>query len=121
MEQRKQENSGTDWTVEEVCGLCRITYSIFKSFPPMPSAQALNVETGEFFPFERVRSLSTGYAMVKALGYAWARNCRGRSRTPPQNLSNAQPLDYQPYMPNGDAVQVAGSEGTPRNNHAQNR
>ncbi|MBB5421888.1 hypothetical protein HDG40_000029 [Paraburkholderia sp. JPY158] len=54
MEQLKQENSGAEWTVEEECGVCRITYSTYSKFPPMPSAQALNVETGEFFPFERV-------------------------------------------------------------------
>ncbi|NUY35320.1 hypothetical protein F0160_33325 [Paraburkholderia sp. JPY303] len=79
MEQLKQENSGAEWTVEEECGVCRITYSTYSKFPPMPSAQALNVETGEFVPFERVRKLKTGYAMAEALGYAWACNCRERS------------------------------------------
>ncbi|MBB5507926.1 hypothetical protein [Paraburkholderia atlantica] len=39
----------------------------------------------------------------------------------PQNLGDAQPFDFQPDMPDGDALQVAGSEGTPRNNQAQNR
>ncbi|MGF6700491.1 hypothetical protein OKW38_005103 [Paraburkholderia sp. MM5496-R1] len=34
---------------------------------------------------------------------------------------DAQPFDYQPDMPNVDAMQVAGSEGTPRNNQAQNK
>ncbi|WP_438268832.1 hypothetical protein [Paraburkholderia youngii] len=38
----------------------------------------MNVETGEFFPFERVRKLKSGYAMAEALGYEWACNCRGR-------------------------------------------
>jgi hypothetical protein len=80
MEQLKPENSGTEWTVEEECGVCSITYSIYSKFPPMPSAQAMNAETGEFFPFDKVRSLSTGYAMAEALGYAWACNCRGRSQ-----------------------------------------
>lgn len=68
-----------NWSVEEeICGLCRTTYSIYATFPPMPSAQALNVETGEFFPFDRVRSLSSGYDMAEALGYAWACTCRER-------------------------------------------
>ncbi|MGF6471885.1 hypothetical protein [Paraburkholderia youngii] len=79
MEQLKQRSSGTDWTVEEECDLCRITYSIYSNFPPMPSAQALNAETGEFFPFDRVRELKSGYAMAEELGYAWACNCRGRA------------------------------------------
>ncbi|MGF6478301.1 hypothetical protein [Paraburkholderia sp. JPY419] len=79
MEQLKQRSSGTDWTVEEECDLCRITYSIYSNFPPMPHAQALNAETGEFFPFDRVRELKSGYAMAEALGYAWACNCRGRA------------------------------------------
>ncbi|MEX3810082.1 hypothetical protein AB3X96_07405 [Paraburkholderia sp. BR13439] len=78
MEQLNQQRSGTDWTVEEECDLCRITYSIYSNFPPMPHAQALNAETGEFFPFDRVREMKSGYAMAEALGYAWACNCRGR-------------------------------------------
>ncbi|MPW06866.1 hypothetical protein GCT19_14595 [Paraburkholderia sp. CNPSo 3155] len=79
MEQLKQQSSGTDCTVDEECDLCRITYSIYSKFPPMPHAQALNAETGEFFPFDRVRKMKSGYAMAEALGYAWACNCRGRS------------------------------------------
>ncbi|MGF6447799.1 hypothetical protein [Paraburkholderia youngii] len=79
MELLKQQSSGTDWTVEEECDLCRITYSIYSNFPPMPHAQALNAETGEFFPFDRVRKMKSGYAMAEALGYAWACNCRGRA------------------------------------------
>ncbi|MBB5510473.1 hypothetical protein [Paraburkholderia atlantica] len=79
MEQLNQQSSGTDSTVEEECDLCRITYSIYSKFPPMPHAQALNAETGEFFPFDRVRKMKSGYAMAEALGYGWACNCRGRS------------------------------------------
>ncbi|MEX3856102.1 hypothetical protein AB3X94_18875 [Paraburkholderia sp. BR10923] len=76
MEQQRQQNT---WSVEEeVCGVCRITYSIYSNFPPMPSAMALNAETGEFFPFDKLRSLPTGYAMAEALGYAWTCNCRER-------------------------------------------
>ncbi|MGF6380654.1 hypothetical protein [Paraburkholderia atlantica] len=78
MEEQMQQNSGTDWTVEEECGVCSIIFSIYSKFPPMPSAQALNMETGEFFPFERVRKLKSGYAMAEALGVAWACNCRER-------------------------------------------
>jgi hypothetical protein len=44
----------------------------------MSSAKALNVETGEFFPLNRVRSLPSGDEMTEALGYAWACDCRGR-------------------------------------------
>lgn len=37
-------------------------------------------------------------------------------------LGDAQPFTYQPDSPSGDdAVQLAGSEGTPGNNQAQNR
>ena len=36
-------------------------------------------------------------------------------------LSDAQAFDYQPDMPNGDTMELAGSEGTPRNNQAQNK
>ncbi|NML30788.1 hypothetical protein [Paraburkholderia antibiotica] len=78
MEMQTLKSNDTDWTVEEECGVCRVTYSIYSNFPSMPSAQALNVETGEFFTFDRVRSLPTGYAMAEALGYDWACNCRGR-------------------------------------------
>ncbi|MGF6964712.1 hypothetical protein OKW43_001717 [Paraburkholderia sp. WC7.3g] len=63
----------------EECQLCRITYSIYSNFPPMPSAMALNAETGEWFPFDRLKSYSTGYEMAEALGYAWACDCRGRA------------------------------------------
>ncbi|NUY01000.1 hypothetical protein [Paraburkholderia youngii] len=80
MEEQMQQSSGTDWTVEEECGVCSIIFSIYSKFPPMPSAQALNMETGEFFPFERVRKLKSGYAMAEALGVAWACNCRERSK-----------------------------------------
>ncbi|EEA00709.1 hypothetical protein BH160DRAFT_3954, partial [Burkholderia sp. H160] len=55
MEQHIPKSTGSGTTDEEICDLCRITYSIYSNFPPMPSAQALNVETGEFFPFDRVR------------------------------------------------------------------
>ncbi|MEM5294173.1 hypothetical protein VSR82_07500 [Burkholderia sp. JPY481] len=61
MEKQIREGTGKQTQDEEVCDLCRITYSIYANFPPMPSAQALNAETGEFFPFDRLRSLSTGY------------------------------------------------------------
>ncbi|ADG17286.1 hypothetical protein BC1002_3241 [Paraburkholderia atlantica] len=84
MEQLNQQSSGTDSTVEEECDLCRITYSIYSKFPPMPHAQALNAETGEFFPFDRVRKMKSGYAMAEALGYGWACNCRGR---PPKRFN----------------------------------
>ncbi|MGF6855218.1 hypothetical protein [Paraburkholderia sp. CI3] len=76
MEQQKQDETGG----EEECLLCRITYSVYSNFPPMPSAMALNVETGEWFPFDRLKSYSNGYEMAEALGYAWACDCRGRSR-----------------------------------------
>ncbi|MGF6485650.1 hypothetical protein [Paraburkholderia sp. JPY419] len=79
MEKQIREGTGTQTQDEDVCDLCRITYSIYANFPPVPSAQALNAETGEFFPFDRLRSLSTGYDMAKALGYAWACDCRGRT------------------------------------------
>ncbi|NUX52813.1 hypothetical protein [Paraburkholderia youngii] len=80
MEEQMQQSNETDWTVEEECGVCSIIFSIYSKFPPMPSAQALNMETGEFFPFERVRKLKSGYAMAEALGVAWACNCRERSK-----------------------------------------
>jgi hypothetical protein len=133
MEQQKQDGTGR----KEECLLCRVTYSIFSNFPPMPSAMALNVETGEFFPQGRLQSYSNGNDMAEALGYAWACDCRGRAqradgasmagalyRSSPrvsQNLGNAQPFVYQPDMPDGDAMQLAGADGRPGNNQAQNR
>jgi hypothetical protein len=39
----------------------------------------------------------------------------------PQNLGNAQPFEYTPDAPSGDVQQVAGGEGTPGNNQAQNK
>ncbi|WP_326489815.1 hypothetical protein [Paraburkholderia sp. HP33-1] len=66
MGQQKQKGNGG----KEQCHLCRITYSTFSAFPPMPSAMALNVETGEFFPLEKLRSYSTGHHLAEALGYA---------------------------------------------------
>ncbi|SDQ93880.1 hypothetical protein SAMN05445850_2191 [Paraburkholderia tuberum] len=76
----RQKQDGTVGKGE--CELCRITYSIYSNFPPMPSAMALNVETGEWFPFDRLKSYSNGYDMAEALGYAWACDCRGRKATP---------------------------------------
>ncbi|MBC8721785.1 hypothetical protein F6X37_09320 [Paraburkholderia sp. 31.1] len=64
---------------EEECQVCRVTYSIYANFPPMPSAMAMNVETGEWFPQDRLRLYSNGYEMADALGYAWACDCRGRT------------------------------------------
>ncbi|WP_240162788.1 hypothetical protein [Paraburkholderia sp. Cy-641] len=109
MEQMKQENGGADRLDQKECLGCRIIYSIFSNFPPMPSARAYNVETGEFFPFDRLRSLPTGYEMAEALGIAWTCDCRGCSRTPPQNLGRAQSFEYTPDAPSGDAEQVAGT------------
>ncbi|MEM5293522.1 hypothetical protein VSR82_04145 [Burkholderia sp. JPY481] len=113
MEEQSQKGTGAQTTDEEVCDLCKITYSIYSKFPPMPSAQALNVETGEFFPFDRVRKMKSGYDMVKALGYAQACTCRGRSRTPPQNLGNAQGFTYQPDTVSGDTEELAASTNNP--------
>ncbi|ADG19488.1 hypothetical protein BC1002_5563 [Paraburkholderia atlantica] len=101
MEQLKQQSSGTDWTVEEECDLCRITYSIYSNFPPMPHAQALNAETGEFFPFDRVRKMKSGYAMAEALGYAWACNCR-RRKAAPALTSSDWTHDEQYTLKDGD-------------------
>jgi len=119
----KQENGGADWLDQKECLGCRITYSIYSNFPPMPSARAYNVETGEFFPFDRLRSLPNGYEMAKAQGLAWTCNCRGRSRTPPQNLGNAQPFGYKPLdAPNGDAETYGGMpiENGPPNTGVEN-
>ncbi|SMG27819.1 hypothetical protein [Paraburkholderia susongensis] len=80
MERQSLEVTGTQTIVEEECLLCRVTYSIFSNFPPMPSAMALNVETGAFFPQDRLRSMPNGFEMADAQGYGWACNCRGRSR-----------------------------------------
>ncbi|MGF6484915.1 hypothetical protein [Paraburkholderia sp. JPY419] len=101
MEQLKQQSGGKDWTVEEECDLCRITYSIYSKFPPMPHAQALNAETGEFFPFDRVRKMKSGYAMAEALGYAWACNCRGR-KAAPALTSKDRTHDQQYILKDGD-------------------
>ncbi|MCC8402413.1 hypothetical protein LJ655_10995 [Paraburkholderia sp. MMS20-SJTN17] len=76
MEAQKNKDTGD----KEERLLCRITYSMYSTFSPMPSAMALNVETGEFFPQDRLRSHSTDYEMAEALSYAWACDCRGRSR-----------------------------------------
>ncbi|MGF6634557.1 hypothetical protein OKW39_001708 [Paraburkholderia sp. MM6662-R1] len=75
MGQQKQ----ADAAGEEECQVCRVTYSIYSNFPPMPSAMAMNVETGEWFPQDRLRLYSNGYEMADALGYAWACDCRGRT------------------------------------------
>ncbi|MGF6413245.1 hypothetical protein [Paraburkholderia sp. MM5482-R1] len=122
MERQKQEGTGG----KEECLLCRILYSVYSNFPPMPSAMALNVETGEWFPQDRLRSYSTGYAMAKALGYAWACDCRGRAQQAddvsmarsqygssppiPQNLGNAQPFEYSDTSTGGD-VTILGARG----------
>lgn len=119
MEKRAQQSTRS--VEQEVCSLCSITYSIYSSFPPMPSAQALNAETGEFFPFERMQRLSSGYAMAEALGYAWACTCRGRLPTPSQNLDSAQAFGYAPVAVSDDVLELAGSQGMPGNNQAQNK
>ncbi|APA89793.1 hypothetical protein BJG93_30505 (plasmid) [Paraburkholderia sprentiae WSM5005] len=56
MEQQKKEGTGG----KEECQVCRVTYSLFSSFPAMPSAMALSVDIGEFFPQDTLRSYSTG-------------------------------------------------------------
>lgn len=81
MEQQGAQGTVGVMSGEEECLLCRVTYSIFSTFPLMPSAMALNVETGEFFPHDRLRSYSTGYDMADALGFSWACRCRKRPRT----------------------------------------
>jgi len=106
----KQENGGADRLDQKECLGCLITYSIFSNFPPMPSARAYNVETGEYFPFDRLRSLPNGYEMAKAQGIAWTCDCRGRSRTPPQNLGRAQSFGYKLDISSaGVAEELAGT------------
>jgi hypothetical protein len=126
MEQREQESIAALMSGEEECLLCRVTYSIFSTFPAMPSAMAMNIETEEFFPPDRLRSYPTGYDMAAALGYAWACNCceraqradygmarslRGGSLRVPGNLGNAQAFEYDgddpPYV--GEADELAGT------------
>ncbi|WP_240158995.1 hypothetical protein [Burkholderia sp. Ax-1724] len=102
MEQMKQKNSWADLLDEEECLGCRIIYSIFSNFPPMPSARAYNVETGEFFPFDRMRSLPTGFAMLEAQGLAWTCNCRGRS----QKRFDEQPFQYVEGTTGRDVQQI---------------
>ncbi|MCC8404933.1 hypothetical protein LJ655_24175 [Paraburkholderia sp. MMS20-SJTN17] len=75
MESQNLKITRTSMASEENCLLCRVTYSIFSTYSPMPHAMALNVETGEFFPFDQLRSYSTGREMVEALGTAWACQC----------------------------------------------
>ncbi|MBN3806264.1 hypothetical protein GXB81_24870 [Paraburkholderia sp. Ac-20336] len=124
----KQKNSWADLLDEEECLGCRIIYSIFSNFPPMPSARAYNVETGEFFPFDRMRSLPNGYEMAKALGIAWTCNCRGRRRAQlpagadvlgspygnsprkPQNLGDAQSFEYTSDVMSDDVWELAASD-----------
>jgi hypothetical protein len=36
-------------------------------------------------------------------------------------LDDARPFEYSRDIPDGDAIEVAGSQGMPRNNHAQNK
>ncbi|MGF6636842.1 hypothetical protein OKW39_003993 [Paraburkholderia sp. MM6662-R1] len=54
MEQQKWDETGG----KDECLLYRITYSVYSNFPPMPSAMALNAETGECFPQDRLRLYS---------------------------------------------------------------
>ncbi len=102
---------------EQECLLCRVTYSIFSAFPVMPSALTMNVETGEFFPLDRLRSYSTGYEMADALGYAWACNCGDRAQRADDGMAsllsggNVQAFKYggdgPPYV--GEADELAGT------------
>ena len=39
----------------------------------------------------------------------------------PQPLSNAQPFEYTPDAPNDDVEHMAGGDGRPGNNQAQNK
>ncbi|APA88159.1 hypothetical protein BJG93_22485 [Paraburkholderia sprentiae WSM5005] len=122
MNQQKQDAT----EAKDECLLCRVTYSIFSKFPRMPRATALNVERGEFFPQDRLRSYSAGYDMANALGYGWACDCRGRAQQAdcarvasslygssprgPQKLGNAQPFEYSDALTGGD-VTVLGARG----------
>ncbi|CAG9264025.1 conserved hypothetical protein [Burkholderia diffusa] len=53
-----------------------------------------------------------------ANSFAGADDEGGDTSTP---LGDAQPFEYQPDTPDGDVEELAGSEGTPRNNQAQNK
>jgi hypothetical protein len=122
MAQRKRDGTSD----AEECLLCRVTYSVFSNMPAMPRAMALNIETGEFFPRDRLRSYSTGYDMADTLGYPWACTCRGRaqqtddarmassrygrSQRTRQNLGNAHPFGYSAASAGAD-VTVLGARG----------
>jgi|GEM_PF-6096941 len=126
MKQQEQASTAALMSGEQECLLCRVTYSIFSTFPLMPSALTMNVETGEFLPLNRLRSYATGYEMADALGYAWACNCGERIQRAddgmasslyggnlcvPRNLGNAQPFKHDgdglPYV--GEADELAGT------------
>jgi hypothetical protein len=112
MAQQNQEVTGSGATTTDICPVCSLTYSIFSRFPSLPSAKALNVETGEFFPLDRVRSMSSGHAMTEALGYSWTCDCRNR---PPKRF-NQQSLRQQGRNERAEQSDDADMLGSPYGN-----
>ncbi|MGF6634454.1 hypothetical protein [Paraburkholderia sp. MM6662-R1] len=96
-------------------------------FPPPNSAPLRNLGVSAVeFPNGESMLFGRSYPATRQSKFIVARAARdGRDiaddRHTSKLLGNAQPFDYQPGMPIGDAMELAGSEGRPRNNFAQNR
>jgi hypothetical protein len=64
------------------CFACRVTFSIFKGFPDVPTARTTNLETGEFIPVSSIKALPFGHDMRQALGQIEECCCRDRPAGP---------------------------------------
>ncbi|SMG09063.1 hypothetical protein SAMN06265784_101303 [Paraburkholderia susongensis] len=68
---------------------------------------------------------ATWQAQLSAARAAMSGGSRGRDQADDRNtsipLGGAQPFEYREDLPDSDAMELAGSEGRPRNNFAQNK
>jgi hypothetical protein len=67
---------------------------------------------------DRINAGAARYANAAPSSLADAASDLTETATP---LGDAQPFEYSQDLPDGDAEQLAGGEGTPGNNQAQNK
>ncbi|MBB5418701.1 hypothetical protein [Paraburkholderia atlantica] len=64
------------------CLDCRITFKIYKGWPDMPQAMAINQKSGKQIPINAISALPSGYEMRQALGQGEGCLCRNRPAGP---------------------------------------
>lgn len=101
---------------------------------PQPVMIAPNAGMGQTFQSSELAAMgyqpdgspiavTTGLAGIAAMSLVSGTSADAATTNPEGQtlLDDAQPFEYQPSPPGGDGVLLAGAEGTPGNNQAQNR